>query len=677
MRIFLFVQHLSLMIVYVLLSTTVGLAQKASNLAPAIKFGKITADQFAPFTADSTAEAVVLYDFGEVEFDRNSNDLWLNATYHVRLHIRKKSAADRAVIQLPVRRGKSGQHEYIMDFDGYTYNLLNGAITTDRLGSAGHFTEKASDQFWIEKYTLPNVREGSVIEYQYTIRTPFSITYNPRTWRFQQDIPVNWSEYRISIPDYFYYKMLMSGYLGMTVNERTSTTTSLLEGQQPISTSAYRFAMKDIPAFRNEAYITTKDDYLTKIDFELASYQLPGLASVVRKDLSVSWEAMDQTLLNDNDFGGQFKRAAFLRETAKPLLLQSVDTLSRIKAAYDYVRQTIKWNEETALWSTTGIRKVIDNKKGNAADINLLLIALLREMDIDANPVILSTRSHGQINESFALLKKFNYVIAHVSVGGKELLLDATDAYLPPGMLPIHCLNGKGRLVHPTKPRFISLLPAERDVEGYTGVFTIKEDGEVAGMLIHSHGGYSAWTNRKQFTIDGKAKYLEGVQKKRPAWQLEKTTFAGTERQDNTFNLNYTLTIPEACAKAGDRLYFRPLLTEGHGINPFKETERVYPVDFGVPIDENFTATYTLPAGYQVEELPKPVSIALPENGGRFLYQVAVSALNQIQVSSRILLRRPQYHSGEYGPLRELFSRIVAKHAEQVVLKRSDVVEKK
>ncbi|QDK78456.1 DUF3857 domain-containing protein [Spirosoma sp. KCTC 42546] len=670
-------QRVLLLTVCILLGITVGFSQKSANPAPTIKFGIVNSDHFVDSPTDSTAEAVVLYDYGEVWFDKSDNDIWLNTTYHVRLKIRKKSAYDRATIQQITRRGTMGQHELVSDFEGYTYNLTNGDVSISQLKKEGHFTEKASDQFWVEKYTLPNVREGSIIEYKYTVRTPFGVTYNPRTWRFQQDIPVRWSEYRITIPDYFYYKMLMSGYLAMLVNDRKSTTVGLFSGQPDVTASAYRFAMKDIPAFRDEAYITTDDDYMAKIEFELASYQIPGSTGIVRKDIAVSWETLDKTLLTDIDFGGQIKRTGFLRETAKSLLASQADTLGRVKAAYDYIRQTIKWNDDAGIWSSTGIKKVLENKKGNAADINLMLIALLREMDIDANPVILSTRSHGRINELYPLIKKFNYVVAQVSVGGKDLLLDATDAFLPVGMLPLHCLNGKGRLVHPTKSRFVSLNPYERDVEVHMGTFTLTEDGEVSGKLAHSHGGYSAWSARKQFATDGKAKYLESIQKKRPAWQIDKVDFSGADEKSSAFNTDYTITIPEACGRAGDRYYFHPMLTEAHTVNPFKETDRLYPVDFGIPIEETFSATYTLPKNFKVEELPKPVSMVLPENGGRFMYQVGVVSENQIQIISRISLRKPMYFAEEYGSLRELFSRIVAKHAEQIVLKREAVADSK
>ncbi|MFD2573875.1 transglutaminase domain-containing protein [Spirosoma soli] len=665
---------LTLIVVCVYVSLSSIYAQKKAEPVPTpdIKFGKVTSDHFNNQTTDSTAEAVVLYDFGQVQFSDGNNDFWMEFTHHVRIQIRKKSAYDRATVELGVRRGKAGQNEFVSNFEGCTYNINGGSVAFDKLDKSGHFTERVSEDYSLEKYTLPNVREGSIIEYQYTVRTPFNVSHNPRTWWFQQNIPVNWSEYRITVPDYFFYKIMQGGYLPLTINQHERSSYPLLSAHPEIGSTAYRFAVKDAPAFRDESYITTDDDYLSKIEFELASYQMPGRATT---DFSVTWEALDRTLLMNASFGGQYKRAGFLRETAQSLLSRHKDTLGRVKGAYEFVKKHIKWSSESALWSNN-VKKVFDDKKGDAADINLLLIALLREMDIEANPVILSTRSHGRIVEAYALLRKFNYVVAHVSLGGKDVLLDATDPYLQLGMLPTHCLNGSGRLVHANKARFISLAPRERNVEARNATFTLDEEGEVTGTLVHSHGGYSAWSARKQFATDGHTTYLDGVRKKRPSWQIEQAKFEEVD-SIGTFNATYALTIPEACGRAGDRLYLRPMLSEAHGSNPFKEKERLYPVDFGVSIDENFLATYTLPAGFTVEELPKPVSMILPNNTGRFNYQVSVINRNQLQVVSRILLRKTQYFAEEYSALQEFFSQIVAKHAEQVVLKRGTVAEKK
>ncbi|UFH53681.1 DUF3858 domain-containing protein [Spirosoma sp. KNUC1025] len=335
---------------------------------------------------------------------------------------------------------------------------------------------------------------------------------------------------------------------------------------------------------------------------------------------------------------------------------------------FDYVRRTMNWNGESSIWASD-LKSLLTNKKGDSGDINLLLIALLHALDVEAYPVILSTRSHGQITEELALIRKFNYVVAQVTIGGKTLLLDATDPYLTLGMLPVHCLNGIGRLIDPPNSRFVSLLPKDRLAEVKTAQLTLDESGKLSGSLVNSYAGYAAWINNKLFGVAGKTGYLDAIHKAHKEWQIQDVTFPETDQSD-AFAVDYKLTILDACTQAGERLYFKPMFTEAHSENPFKESYRRYPIDFAFPMDETFTATYTLPNGFQVEELPKPVSMTLPKDSGRFLYKVSVSG-NQLQVNSRIILRKPVYSPDEYLALRELFTQIVAKHSEQVVLKHN------
>ncbi len=642
--------------------------------APDIKFGRVSANdlQVDPYPQDTTAEAIVLYDYADFRIELVTSSLWMVTRYHIRTKIRKKSAYDRATIAKSLRRGIGGQTEYISNLEGYTYNLVNGAVVTSKLDKSGIFNEKMTDEVTMQKFALPNVREGAIIEYQYTVHTPFAVTQNPNTWSFQQHVPVLWSEFNALIPNYFYYKIITNGYLPLAVSEREGTTCSLLPGRPAEQAMRYRFAVKDAPAFRNEAYITTESDYLSKIDFELASYTFPDEGT---HNFSVGWEAMQTTLLREPTFGNQCKRASFLRDVAELIKQQHPDSLGRIKAACAYISHTMKWDGSNGLTSGS-TKKAWEARKGDAGDINLLLIGLLRELDFDANPVILSTRSHGRINESFALLRKFNYVIAQIDMGGKDLLLDATDPYLKPGMLPRHCLNGTGRLVHFTKGRFVSLAPAERIAEVTAAVFTLDDEGELKGMMQQSYGGYKALTERKSFLTDGQKNYLDEVRKRKVAWQIEQAGISNADSIAKPFTVDYKLTIPEACQIAGDRIYLRPMLTEGHNEHMFKEPERRYPVDFGAPIDETYTATFTLPKGVTVEEMPKGTIISLPDNAGKFIYQVS-AVDNELKVVSRISLRKPVYYAEEYPLLREFYEKILAKHAEQVVMKRTTIADKK
>lgn len=643
--------------------------------APVVKFGKVTATDFAPSPtgADSTAEAEVLYDFGDVRFAYGNNDIWMEYTCHRRIRLLKKSALERGTVTIPTYKAKASEREYVSSVDGYTFNLNGTIVSSDPLTKAGRATEKVSDQVMLDKFTLPNVREGSIIEYKYTIRTPFSVAHNPRTWTFQESIPVRWSEYRINIPDYFYYKIMMGGYLELAVREQKPSTLNLLPGQPDVPTTAHRFAVANAPAFRNEKFITTETDYLSKIDFELASINIPG---VLTQNFSVGWEAMDQTLLDGNWFGGQIKRAPFLRDVASLIRSQHPkDSLARLSAAYDFVRKSMKWDGNNS-YSSNGIKKVFEDKKGDAGDINMLLIALLRELDFEANPLILSTRDHGHVMPEYALMRQFNYLVAHVQTNGQEILLDATDPIIRMGMLPTRCLNGSGRLVLPDQQsRFVSLEPKERDTELMTGTFALTTDGEAKGTLTHSRGGYSGWAARTALAEEGEAKYMEAARKKRPTWQVSKSEILTASDPTNSLDVKHTLLIPEVTTEAGERIFLSPMLTEARTENPFRATERQFPVDFAAPIDESYVLTYTLPDGFTVEELPKPAVLSLPEKGGRFVYQVSQTD-NKIQVISRLSLRKSVYFAEEYGNMRELFALIVAKHAEKVVLKRGEVAKK-
>ena len=534
--------------------------------------------------------------------------------------------------------------------------------------------ERVTNEYAIQKFTLPGVNEGCIIEYRYTYVSPNE--YTPHGWRFQQAVPVIWSDYKVTIPSYFFHKVIMTGYLPLSVFEtKTVPSTLTIPGLTETNAVESHYAMANAPAFRHEPYITTAADYVANITFELASITIPGEAT---KSFSLAWPDVDRTLLERESFGGQYKKAHYLRDVADKIkaTYPATDTLRRVAAAYDYVRNTMTWNGKSSM-SSDRLKKVLELKQGDAADLNFMLIGLLRDLDIDANPVILSSRDNGRISEEYALLRQFNYLVGHVTLGGKDVLLDATDRFIKPGMLPHRALNSLGRLILPDgKSRFISLLPTERDVESKAGRYTLSEDGEVKGTFSHSYGGYGAVDARASYKLLGEEKFLEDVKRKKTAWQVEKAQIRNAADLNVPMTVDYTLAIADAAQVAGDRIYLHPLLTEGESENPFKQPERQFPVDFATPYDEAYSATFILPDGYVVDELPKPLVLGLPNGGGRFTYQVQQTG-NELMVVSRVLVRKAIFPAEEYVLLKEFYEKIMLKHGEQVVLKKGGAMADK
>jgi hypothetical protein len=119
-----------------------------------------------------------------------------------------------------------------------------------------------------------------------------------------------------------------------------------------------------------------------------------------------------------------------------------------------------------------------------------------------------------------------------------------------------------------------------------------------------------------------------------------------------------------------DILYISPMFGEAYNENPFKSAERFYPVEMPYTSDETYLATIEIPAGYELDELPKSMKLKLNEEGeGYFEYMIAQSG-RIISLRSRIKMNRATFQPEEYETLREFFNMVVAKQKEQIVFKK-------
>ncbi len=300
-----------------------------------------------------------------------------------------------------------------------------------------------------------------------------------------------------------------------------------------------------------------------------------------------------------------------------------------------------------------------------------MLISMLREIGLNAHPVLISTRDHGMVLESSAMLQKFNYVIAQVQIEEQSILLDATDPHLKAGMLPTRCLNGNGRLISKENPRWIPIQCMEKMNRMVSMRLDLTGEGHLKGTVDESKAGYSALTTRKTILLEGNEKYAETFRKNNPHWQVSNVAVSNADKINESLGIKCEITVNEGVQVAGDRIYFKPLLTEGKNENPFRLENRKFPVDFATPIEETFVASYTIPPGYTVEEMPKGAIVDLPEKAGRFSFMTAVNG-NAIQISSKISIRKPVFFAEEYPYLKEFYNQIVSKHAEQIVLKKTN-----
>ena len=663
-------------------------AQLAQAQPEPIKFGKIDPKDLtaAPFVGDSAAAAVVLCDYGTTSIEYRSNAFMLVSERVTRIKILKKAGYEQASVLVPLYH-RDALDEKLTSLRGYTYNLVNGQLQKTKLETSNSFLEDRSTNLRVRRFTLPDVREGSVIEYAYTVTSDF--LFNFQDWTFQRDVPTRWSEYRANIPEYFHYKIQSQGYHAMAVNTQTENSTQLTvhtagsfaEGVRGAREAAsndvvtaritnYRWVMKDVPAFVDEPYMTTSEDYVDRLSFQLAGEQYPNQAY---RNVAGTWAKIDMELLADDNFGAQLDRGGFLKEQLQGLATKYPEVAARAAAVRQVVMGAVRY-DGTNRYSTTGsLRKAYDAHLGTSADVNLLLISALRNAGIPAHPLLLSTRDHGRVNQLLPLLNKFNYVVALVPLAdGKDLLVDATEPLLPSGVLPERCLNQTGRLIMPKSEegRWVNLKPAQNHVHYQQVAMTLDAQGGLSGKVHEEHGGYAGVEARRELTALGEKKYLTELVRPHSGWAVPKLTVAQRENVAQPLALEYEFSRPADDNTTASTLYVSPLREFSSEQNPFRHDNRQFPVDFGTPQDETLMVSLTLPAGYELAEVPKPAAIELPNDGGRFLYSVQPTAPGQVQLISRLNLRKPMYGADEYAALREFYRLMLEKQGEKLVIKK-------
>jgi hypothetical protein len=636
------------------------------------KFGVIDKESVAmtAYPGDSTAEAVYLYDFGEVTFGYEPNiGIVMTMDTWVRIKILKESGLDRASVALPYYDGSGmDKKEHINEIRGYTYNMEGGQLVSTALDRKSVKREKASDNYFVQKFNLPNVKKGSVIEYSYSRTTPLNYRDKPSPWAFQGSVPIQWSEFRISIPEFLEYKITMSGYIPLHMSDRKRTDLLLGHSKFNGPGTSYRFVVKDAPAFVDEPFITTKEDYLSKISFELASIAVKG---EITKQFSHTWDNVEKTLDDVPWFGGELRKASYLKEIREKIATETQDPETRMNKAYTFLQNYMKWDGYTGLGSKEGVKKAYDNKKGNACDINIMLVTLLRELDLNCDPVVLSTRSNGRIMQDIPLLESFNYLIARVQIGEKEYLLDATQPYAKPGLLPEHALNSYGRLVPKKGPGdFLEIVP--KDSQNKLEMIMAKIDpteGSVKGKYSISYGGYEALRWRDKYIKEPESVFHEDLKKQVPEWQVTNISIKN-KADDLKGAVNVDCEFEsEQESSSPDILYFNPVLAGRWVSNPLKSKERIYPLDLTAPISNSYIGNFTLPDGYALEEIPKAEVLTLPEKAGKFTFQVRQMG-NIVQVNSTIIVSRTRFPAEEYADLKEFFERVVQKHSQPIVIKK-------
>jgi len=623
---------------------------------------------------DPKAEAAILYKKGRTYFDiLNGNKVVTEV--EVRLKIYKKEGYDWATFIID-NYISNNLKENVAFSNAYTYNLVDGKIEKTKLKSEGIFVEKRNDYKERNKIVFPNVKELSVIEFKYVQESPFMGTLSD--WSFQMGIPVNYSEYVTQIPEFFIYKSQMKGTLipktdktsrGQTIQKKAKENTGYGFATSQTSQSYQEFIntyiLKDIPAMADESYINNINNYRSTIVHELMSIKYPNQPY---KDYSTDWATIVKNIYM-GDFGSELGKRSYFEDDLAAILKGVTNPDEKITTVFNFVKNRMNWNEFDGYYCEKGVRTAYKEKVGNTADINLILVAMLREAGIDVNPILLSTRNNG-----IALLPNrnaYNYVIAGVETAKGLLFLDATDKVAMPNVMPLRALNWFGRIVRKDGTSDdVELVPTNLSKNVTNIMATIGSDGVLKGMYREQQFDYFAYLYRRAYGNTEEEKYLEKIEKQYPGLQIESYKVANKADLTKPVVEDYNFTHDGIVEKIGDKMYIDPMVFVAKTQNPFKQDKREYPVDFSFPYQEKYMINLTLPEGYVVESVPEAISMFMEEDMGSYSFNITASG-NKIQLVATLDIKWSLIPATHYEGLKNFYKAMIEKETEKIVLKKA------
>jgi Domain of Unknown Function with PDB structure (DUF3857)/Transglutaminase-like superfamily len=656
------------------LSVTLSVAAQEK---PKVKFGDVTAKDFETkvYAIDSNAQAVVLSDIGYSTIEGNSKG-WFSLIFkqHKRIHILNKSAYDLADVSIYLHSDDDDE-EVLEKLRATTYNLIDGKVVETKLDlKTGVFKDKLDKTNLVKKFTLPNVKEGCIIEYEYTVKSDYLQYLRP--WEFQGGYPRLWSEYNLSLPDFLGYVFLTQGYRDFDISTRkTSTEIYRVADSRGIGATEfinlssgvtnYRWAIKDVQALKEESFTSTLDNHISKIEFQLSEFRHP----LAERKIMGTWPKLSEDLMKNEFFGEAIgKENSWLKDDIAPIVKGAVSKRDKALKIFEYVRDNFTCTDHSDLFMGQTMKNLVKTKNGTVSEINLLLTAMLRYADVEADPVILSTRSNGYTYAIYPLLGQYNYVVTRAVADGKPYFLDASEPFLGYGYLPLRCYNGHARVIN-EEATAIELISDSLREKKMTTIFMINDEkGQMVGSLNQTPGYYESFNLRKRIKEKGKEQLLADI-KKDFGTEIEISNFQldSLAKHEEIVGIRYDFELK---SEQEDIIYLNPMFGEEMKENPFKSAERFYPVEMPYTFDETFNLQMDVPPGYVIDELPKSLVVKLnEENEGFFEYRISQSG-NAISFRSRVKIDRTFFQPAEYDMLREFFNLVVKKQAEQIVFKK-------
>lgn len=611
------------------------------------KVGKVEkADlEMTEFPDDPEADAIVLFDVAEMEI---TGDFEVETRRRFRVKILTESGKEaHSDFRIPVYH-----EDKFHRFKAATILPSGKKIKFD--DDDIHTEEGRSYHYKV--FAMPGVTVGAVLDIEYTVNSKILAVLDP--WYFQNDVFTRLSQITFIPYRGFKYRADFLNTLGVEPVQGSEMT---FDGMRQY----YTWTMRDLPPVGSEPYMRTARDYMAAIHFQLIEYR----DQYQYVQFINTWPELAERLRES--YKDYRKDNGDVARVVAELDVAGLTPAERADALYGHVRDNLETVSGNSMYPERRPQEVLEKAGGSPAEKNLLLVQMARAAGLKADPLLISTRAHGEINTQIPRLTQFNAVLAAIHIGSTPRVYDASDDACPAGLLPERNLVDKGLLIGEAEPRFVDIPhPGSSNLLVCQTTATLSPEGALSATSHFRYDTYRAYAMRRGLrdADDPAAYFRERISERFGEVQIDSLVIVGLDSTDHPLAAMVRFTVPDYARPVSDRLFVELPLINRQESNPFKRRRRTFPVEYTIFRTSQETVRLILPEGYEVEALPETKT----ERRRKLSYaQTWELTGDTLTVGRRYSRLETVYQPREYEALRSYYDAVAASDKAQFVLRRS------
>jgi Domain of Unknown Function with PDB structure (DUF3857)/Transglutaminase-like superfamily len=457
--------------------------------------------------------------------------------------------------------------------------------------------------------TIPAADPGNIVGYEYEVDEHPLVLQD--VWELQSEVPTRESHYSLQLPPGWGHKAAWLNHPEVKATE---------------SGSQLQWTVTDLEAIRLE-------DYMPPIQ---------GVAGQMIVSYFPQGGAGSKSFTNWNQMGKWYVDLTIGRADASPEIKQKVGALTgpastqvdKMRAIAQFVQHEIRYVAiELGIggWQPHPAAEVFAHRYGDCKDKATLMRSMLREIGVESYHVPINTE-RGSITADTPAYQGFNHVIIAIKLPdnvndsslvatlqhaklGKLLFFDPTNELTPFGEIGGYLQDNYGLLIAPDGGELVKLPRQPAAMNGILRNAKVELDstGSLKGAVSEVRRGDRAWSERwalRNVTKDiDRIKPIENVLSgSLSSFHITKASVVNMQQTRLPFGFEYSFIADHYAKNAGDLILVRPRII-GSKASAILETKepRKFPVEFEGPVRDIDTFEITLPAGYEVDDVPPPI----------------------------------------------------------------------